>query len=306
MASLCETQVESHPGIGVRIRVARVNTQTLKIPVQRSESTAPIGSNDNVRVGGHRAGAATMSRRGRQLVALADVVAFSHADFRDGGVDNARIAAVQRMLQARLARRRGSLVFKRVLDIVGAAFALILLLPLFTLAALAVKLTTPGPIIYSQLRYGLNGTPFRIYKFRTLYADHCDNSGTHQAIPGDSRITPVGRFLRRTNIDELPQLWNVLKGDMSMVGPRPHAIGMHAGGTRYEHLVLVYPMRLLVKPGITGLAQLRGFRGPTRSRTAARMRIVCDLQYVAECSNLLDLKILALTVLQELRGGTGG
>jgi lipopolysaccharide/colanic/teichoic acid biosynthesis glycosyltransferase len=148
--------------------------------------------------------------------------------------------------------------------------------------------------------------PFRVYKFRTLYADRCDESGVHQAMPGDRRITPLGRLLRRTNIDELPQLLNVLKGDMSLVGPRPHAIGMYAGGTRYEHLVLVYPMRTLVKPGITGLAQLRGFRGPTRDRTSARMRIVCDLQYVAEYSNMLDLKILLLTILQEMRGGTGG
>jgi len=143
-------------------------------------------------------------------------------------------------------------------------------------------------------------------EFRTFRADRCDDSGTRQAIPGDQRITPVGHLFRRTNIDELPQLWNLLKGDMSLVGPRPHAIGMHAGGMKYEHLVLAYPMRTLVKPGITGLAQLRGFRGPTWNRCDARMRIVCDLQYVAERSNLLDVKIMVMTVVQELRGGTGG
>lgn len=237
---------------------------------------------------------------------LADVVALTNNDFRNGLVDVAKINNIERMLQGRLHRRRASLVLKRGIDIVGSAFALVLLLPLLTLAALAVRLTTPGPIIYSQLRYGLNGTPFRVYKFRTLYADLCDDSGVQQAMPGDGRITPIGRLFRRTNIDELPQLWNVLRGDMSLVGPRPHAIGMYAGGTRYEHLVLVYPMRLLVKPGITGLAQQRGFRGPTRNRTSARMRIVCDLQYVAQWSNLLDVKIMVQTIWQELRGGTGG
>lgn len=267
-----------------------------------------VASDDVPALGSHPAGVArdARSRRRRQLIRLADVVGFSNNDFRNNLVDDAKIRNVEQVLEASLSRRRGSLAVKRAVDIVGAAFALVLLLPLLALAALAVRLTTPGPIIYSQLRHGLNGKPFRIYKFRTFYADHCDESGTRQTIPGDRRVTPVGQLCRRTNIDELPQLWNVLKGDMSLVGPRPHAIGMHAGGTKYEQLVLVYPMRSLVKPGITGLAQLRGFRGPTWSRVQARMRIVCDLQYVAECSNLLDVKILVLTVLQELRGGTGG
>jgi lipopolysaccharide/colanic/teichoic acid biosynthesis glycosyltransferase len=257
---------------------------------------------------GHRAGAArnARSRRRRQLATLADIVGFSDNDFRNEVVDDGKIRNIEKALEAALSRRRGRLAVKRAVDIVGAAFALVLLLPLLALSALAIRLTTPGPIIYSQLRRGLNGKPFRIYKFRTFYADHCDASGVRQAIPGDRRVTQIGQLFRRTNIDELPQLWNVLKGDMSLVGPRPHAIGMYAGGVRYEQLVLVYPMRLLVKPGITGLAQLRGFRGPTWNRVQARMRIVCDLQYVAECSNLLDVKILVLTLLQELRGGTGG
>jgi lipopolysaccharide/colanic/teichoic acid biosynthesis glycosyltransferase len=161
-------------------------------------------------------------------------------------------------------------------------------------------------VIYSQLRYGLNGKPFRVYKFRTLYADRCDPSGVVQAVPGDQRITPVGRLIRRTNIDELPQLWNVLTGHMSLVGPRPHPIGLRAGGVKYEELVLAYPLRTMVKPGITGLAQLRGYRGPTSERIPARMRIVCDLAYIANFSLLHDVKIMLFTVLRELRGGTGG
>ncbi len=278
------------------------------VPAERSGPTrASItigGDLDGPRSAGTVGG--PVPRRRRQLVRLADVVTFTNNDLRNGLVDVAKINNVERMLQARVQRRRAGLILKRAVDIVGAAFALLLLLPLLTLTALAVRLTTSGPVIYSQLRYGLNGRPFRIYKFRTFYADRCDDSGIHQAVADDRRITPLGHLFRRTNIDELPQLWNVLRGDMSLVGPRPHAIGMYAGGTRYEHLVLVYPMRTLVKPGITGLAQLRGFRGPTRDRTSARMRVVCDLQYVAEFSNMLDVKILVLTVWQELRGGTGG
>lgn len=292
----------------MKVRAAYGAREALAVPDEGLDPTHAAGAESARALVGRRHGARDNvgSRRWRQLVRLTDVVGYSDSDLRTNLVDDAKIRNVERVLKANVSRRRGSLAVKRLIDILGAAFALVLLLPLLSLAALAIRLTTPGPVIYSHLRHGLNGKPFRIYKFRTFYVDHCDDSGTRQAIPGDQRVTPIGQLLRRTNIDELPQLWNVLKGDMSLVGPRPHAIGMHAGGTKYEQLVLVYPMRLLVKPGITGLAQLRGFRGPTWNRLQARMRIVCDLQYVAERSNLLDVKILLLTVLQELRGGTGG
>lgn len=243
-----------------------------------------------------------LKRRNRQSMEIADVVRFSS----HGNADHTKIGNVERDLHLWLVRHRRSLMLKRVVDIVGASLALLILAPLLSMVAVIVRLSTPGPVIFSQLRHGLHGRPFRVYKFRTLYADRCDTSGVAQIMPDDSRVTPIGRLLRRTNIDELPQLWNVLKGDMSLVGPRPHVIGMRAGGMRYEHLVLAYPMRHLVKPGITGLAQLRGFRGPTRNGTTARMRILCDLQYIHRYSNLLDLKIMILTLWQELRGGTGG
>lgn len=300
---------KSFPGSGVSARALIEGANRIVASAQAPSLPVPVSANDDFRSFGDRPAGGSgdaRSRRRRQLVQLADLVGLGHGDVRADPAAAATIRDVERVLRTGVSRRRGSLAIKRAVDMTGAAFALLLLLPLLTLAALAIKLTTPGPIIYSQLRHGLNGRPFRIYKFRTFYADACDEAGTRQAIPGDRRVTPVGQLFRRSNIDELPQLWNVLKGDMSLVGPRPHAIGMHAGGARYEHLVAVYPMRLLAKPGITGLAQLRGFRGPTWNRVDARMRVLCDLQYVAEGSNLLDMKILVLTVVQELRGGTGG
>ncbi len=118
-------------------------------------------------------------------------------------------------------------------------------------------------------------------------------------------MTPLGRILRRTNVDELPQLWNVLIGNMSLVGPRPHAVGMQAGGMDYEELIPAYHLRHVVKPGITGLAQARGYRGSTKQRVAARGRIVCDLEYIRRFSVLLDIRIILWTLLQELHCGTG-
>ena len=139
-----------------------------------------------------------------------------------------------------------------------------------------------------------------------MYAAQSDRAGTCQARVNDPRTTPLGRVLRKTNLDELPQLWNILKGDMSLVGPRPHPIAMKADGMLYEDLVAVYSLRNFAKPGLTGLAQVRGFRGETTDRTLARMRVVCDLVYIANFSVMLDLKILVLTVWQEIRSCGSG
>jgi lipopolysaccharide/colanic/teichoic acid biosynthesis glycosyltransferase len=197
-------------------------------------------------------------------------------------------------------------VVKRSFDAIAASFALLLLLPGLLAIALAIKLTSRGPILFRQRRYGLNNEIFMIYKFRTMYVDKCDNSGVEQTRRNDPRVTPVGKVLRRSNLDELPQLLNVVKGDMSLVGPRPHVVGMLAAGDLYENLVPNYFERHRVRPGLTGLAQARGLRGSTVDATLAKARIDLDLQYVQNWSFALDLGILIETFWTEfLKAGDG-
>lgn len=197
------------------------------------------------------------------------------------------------------------LSLKRCLDIAASLAALIVLAPLLLLVALIIRLESKGPVLFKQARWGQGCKPIRVYKFRSMYTDRCDPSGVNQTVKDDPRITRMGRIIRRTNIDELPQLLNVLKGEMSLVGPRCHAIGMLAAGMPYEELVQQYHRRHLLKPGITGLAQMRGLRGPTDRPSKARARIACDLYYVENFSIWLDLKIIIGTIRSELTGGQG-
>jgi lipopolysaccharide/colanic/teichoic acid biosynthesis glycosyltransferase len=197
------------------------------------------------------------------------------------------------------------IALKRVADIVIAAIALIVLFPVLLAIFVAIRVTSPGPAFFSQLRWGKDCTKIRVFKFRSMYADLSDHSGVEQTRLGDHRITPLGAILRKTSIDELPQLFNVLRGDMSLVGPRCHAIGMKAAGVLYEELVPNYHLRHAVRPGITGLAQVRGFRGPTDLAAVSRARIAFDLHYIQVFSIWLDIKIIALTVWTEMRGGKG-
>jgi polysaccharide biosynthesis protein PslA len=197
------------------------------------------------------------------------------------------------------------LSLKRCLDIAVSLSALIVLAPLLLLVALIIRLESRGPVLFKQARWGQGCKPIRVYKFRSMYTDRCDPSGVNQTVKDDPRITRMGRIIRRTNIDELPQLLNVLRGEMSLVGPRCHAIGMLAAGVPYEDLVRQYHRRHLLKPGITGLAQMRGLRGPTDRPSKARARIACDLYYVENFSIWLDLKIIIGTIRSELTGGQG-
>jgi|GEM_PF-1219874 len=194
---------------------------------------------------------------------------------------------------------------KRMLDTAGAMAGLVLLAPLFAGIALAIKLTSRGPVFFRQTRLGLNGRPFSILKFRTMYVEQCDTSGLAHTVDGDPRVTPVGRFLRRSSFDELPQLINVMQGQMSLVGPRPYVPGMQAGGLAYECLDYRYYDRLRVLPGITGLAQVNGYRGDASDEAAARTRLEYDLAYIENSNVWTDLKIILRTIAREFFKGSG-
>lgn len=195
--------------------------------------------------------------------------------------------------------------FKRIFDIVLATVALIILTPFLVFVAIIICMETRGAPIFRQERWGKDCTKINIYKFRTMYAETCDPSGKAQTKIQDPRVTPLGIFLRKNNIDELPQLINILRGDMSFVGPRCHPIGMLAAGQLYEELVPNYHARHKVVPGLTGLAQLAGYRGPTTNKERAIKRIAFDRLYLRKQSFKLDLKIIALTAFKEMSGGTG-
>ncbi len=202
-------------------------------------------------------------------------------------------------------RRKLQLALKRLFDIAISFGALAALSPLFLVIAILIRLDSPGPVFFSQVRWGRNGTKINIFKFRSMRNDLGDKSGVKQTVENDPRITKIGAFLRRTNIDELPQLFNVLRGDMSLIGPRCHAVGMLASGMLFEELVPEYHQRHVMRPGLSGLAQIRGWRGPTTRRGEARARIMCDLYYVSNYSFMLDMQILFATLRSEVGRGTG-
>jgi lipopolysaccharide/colanic/teichoic acid biosynthesis glycosyltransferase len=194
---------------------------------------------------------------------------------------------------------------KRAIDIVVSLVALIVLSPILLFIAFLIRIESRGPALFSQQRWGRGCSTIKVYKFRSMYVDMCDPTGVAQTVENDPRITRVGRWLRRTNIDELPQLINVFLGDMSLVGPRCHAIGMRAAGVLYEELVPEYHLRHSVRPGMTGLAQVRGWRGSTESASAAKARISADLYYIERASWFLDVEIIVATVVKELRSASG-
>ncbi len=183
-----------------------------------------------------------------------------------------------------LAKRAADAVFGSLLLAAAAV-------PMLIIAA-AIKLTSAGPVFFRQKRYGLDGRQILVWKFRTMSCcdDGCD---VRQAKQDDVRVTPIGRVLRRTSLDELPQLFNVIEGSMSLVGPRPHA---NAHNEQYRSLIEGYMLRHKVKPGITGLAQVSGYRGETETLEKMEKRIACDHQYIREWSFWMDLKILAKTL----------
>ena len=183
---------------------------------------------------------------------------------------------------------------KRCTDILFVVVALLLLLPLLCAIAVAIRIESPGPALFRQTRGGLNGRPFTIFKFRTMKVQE-NGHEVRQARRNDERITRIGAMLRKTSFDELPQLLNVLLGDMSLVGPRPHALSHDA---HYGTLLPLYKQRTQVKPGITGSAQINGFRGETADDHSMLRRVEHDIEYIDHWTTALDFKILILTLVR--------
>lgn len=187
-------------------------------------------------------------------------------------------------------------IVKRAEDLALSSVGLVLLSPVFLVAALLIRLTSPGPVLFVQPRVGFNNETIRVFKFRTMYTDKTDVGARQTTIRYDPRVTPVGRILRRLSVDELPQLLNVLQGSMSLVGPRPHGTEMMVGDRFYHETVRGYAGRHRVKPGITGYAQVKGLRGEVRTIERAKRRVELDKYYVDNWSFWLDMYILCATV----------
>lgn len=185
---------------------------------------------------------------------------------------------------------------KAVMDRLGSFMLLVAFAPIIALIALAVKFDSPGPVLFRQPRFGAGGAPVMVTKFRTMRPEGTDIGGSRQATRGDARVTRVGRFLRKTCLDELPQLWDVLCGRMSLVGPRPHPLALEIDGERIEALIPNYHDRHKVRPGITGLAQINGNRGPVENLSMGRERVRFDVEYISSFSIWRDIRILLRTL----------
>jgi len=221
-----------------------------------------------------------------------DIFVFDLIQARSGEIHGIPVVA---MCETPFYGYRG--VTKRLTDIAFSAGILLLTLPLFVLVAVSVKLSSPGPVIFKQRRYGLDGREIQVYKFRTMRVTE-DGAKIRQASKSDARITRIGSILRRSSLDELPQLINVLQGRMSLVGPRPHAV---AHNEEYRKLIKGYMVRHKVLPGITGLAQVNGCRGETAQLEDMQARVNYDLDYLRYWTPMLDIKILFLTIFKVFR-----
>jgi Undecaprenyl-phosphate glucose phosphotransferase len=213
-----------------------------------------------------------------------------------------RAAAIARLEDSPLADLNGTAdpdrkaLAKRLQDLVIGVPVLILISPLLLLIALGIKLDTRGPVFFRQRRHGFNNEEILVWKFRSMRADAADARAERQVTADDDRVTRIGRFLRKTSLDELPQLINVVRGEMSLVGPRPHAIGMKTGEVESARLVAEYAQRHRIKPGMTGWAAINGSRGPMHAPAEVQRRVALDVDYIARQSFQLDLRIMALTV----------
>jgi Undecaprenyl-phosphate glucose phosphotransferase len=226
-----------------------------------------------------------------------DLVGFSLAHCRYGEVAGLPVLNV---FDKPLSEEK--LVLKRAEDIVIALGLLILFSPLMLAIAILIKIGSPGPVFFRQTRFGFNNQAISVWKFRTMYAEECRDVIESQTLRDDPRVTPIGRWLRRTSMDELPQLFNVLQGSMSVVGPRPHAEGTRAGNVLFEEAVSEYAARHRVKPGLTGWAQVNGWRGETDTLEKIQQRVDHDLYYIENWSLMFDIKIVLMTIFTIMRG----
>jgi exopolysaccharide biosynthesis polyprenyl glycosylphosphotransferase len=239
--------------------------------------------------------------RVRQLIEQLEVLPNEVMLFIDQGPAG-RAAALSRIAEAPLApvsglpsNERRALV-KRAQDLIVGSLALVLGLPLMALIALAIKLDSRGPVFFRQRRHGFNNEEILVWKFRSMRPTSDPCAGVRQVSLDDARVTRVGRVIRRTSLDELPQLINVLKGEMSLVGPRPHAVGMKTGKTESARLVAEYAHRHRMKPGMTGWAAIKGSRGPVDTPELVKRRVALDIEYIERQSLMLDLIIMAQTI----------
>lgn len=316
-ASLVEDAALRNRRMVVIGRSDRVSAAASRIIVsgERVDALLAYDSGDNIHA------IERLARRAAELASAGDVDAILiSADWRDAGALEAMVDALRdSRAHIRIVNERGvfpvrfaetpenspiaigdyrngalsrsQIVAKRTFDLFAASLGLVALAPLFLATALAIRLTSRGPALFRQTRDGIGGKPFQIYKFRTMTVLE-DGDAVRQATRGDVRVTAVGRLLRRTSIDELPQLWNVLKGDMSIVGPRPHASAVNDD---YRPQIAGYSLRQYMKPGLTGWAQVNGWRG-TMTLDSMKSRIAHDLHYIDHWSVLLDLYIVLLTL----------
>lgn len=193
-------------------------------------------------------------------------------------------------------------VLKRIFDIIFSTIVLFTIFPIsYIIFGLLIKMSSPGPILFKQKRTGYRGQPFICYKFRTMKITDPDTADKVPATPDDPRKTKIGDFLRKTNLDELPQFINVLKGEMSVVGPRPHSVDEELD-RKYQDIIKEYNVRFFTKPGITGWAQVNGYRGGTRNLELMRKRVEYDIWYIENWSFWLDIKIIILTIWRMIKG----
>ena len=238
----------------------------------------------------------------RQLIDRLRVLPNDVSLVLDSGGEDGRQRTLSRIADAQLAQVSGEpkdihrAGVKRAQDLVVGTVALLLGWPVMVAVAAAIKLDSPGPIFFRQRRHGFNNEEILVWKFRSMRAEAADFAAVQQVRAGDDRVTRVGRFIRKTSLDELPQLFNVLTGEMSLVGPRPHAVGMKTGQTESARLVAEYAHRHRMKPGMTGWAAINGSRGPVDTPELVRRRVALDIEYIERQNFWFDFYIMAMTI----------